>query len=102
MKKWKKRSAVLAAVLTATVSFTGCGSNGGNSAPATTVASGNGGEAKSDAAPAGELAKLSFSWWGNDDRHQATQEAIDAFNAAHVTWKRLLLPVMRAVRKPIS
>ncbi len=83
MKKWKKSSAVLAAVLTATVSFTGCGSNGGNTAPATTVASGNGGEAKSDAAPAGELAKLSFSWWGNDDRHQATQEAIDAFNAAH-------------------
>ncbi len=83
MKKWKRSSAVLAAVLTATVSFTGCGSNGGGSATATTVSSGNGGEAKSDAATSGELAKISFSWWGNDDRHQATQEAIDAFNAAH-------------------
>jgi len=32
---------------------------------------------------AGGTAALSFSWWGNDDRHQATQKAIDAFNAAH-------------------
>lgn len=32
---------------------------------------------------AGGEVELNFSWWGNDDRHQATQEAIDAFNAAH-------------------
>lgn len=81
MKKWKRSSVVLAAVLAATVSFTGCGGNGGGSA--TAVSSGNAGEAKSDGAADGELAQISFSWWGNDDRHQATQEAIDAFNAAH-------------------
>lgn len=83
MKKWKRSSAVLAAVLAATVSFTGCGGNGGGSAQTNAVTSGNAGEAKTDAAGSGELAQISFSWWGNDDRHQATQEAIDAFNAAH-------------------
>ncbi len=30
-----------------------------------------------------KVQKISFSWWGNDDRHQATQKAIEAFNAAH-------------------
>ncbi|WP_024347679.1 ABC transporter substrate-binding protein [Lacrimispora indolis] len=83
MKKWKRSSAVLAAVLAATVSFTGCGGNGGGSAQTNAVTSVNAGEAKTDAAGSGELAQISFSWWGNDDRHQATQEAIDAFNAAH-------------------
>ncbi len=82
MKKWKRSSAVLAAVLTATVSMIGCGSNGGGSEQANAVTSANSGEAKADAASGG-LAQISFSWWGNDDRHQATQEAIDAFNKAH-------------------
>ena len=30
-----------------------------------------------------KVEKINFSWWGNDDRHQATQKAIDAFNTAH-------------------
>lgn len=35
-----------------------------------------------DASGSAEV-ELRFSWWGNDDRHQATQSAIDAFNAKY-------------------
>ena len=91
MKKWSKAGIVCAAVLAASMAMTACGGK--------TAETGNTGEAGSTGAAgtekaadvktpeaskaSGETAKLSFSWWGNDDRHQATQNAIDAFNAAH-------------------
>ena len=91
MKKWSKAGIVCAAVLAASMAMTACGGK--------TAETGNTGEAGSTGAAgtekagdektpeasksSGETVKLSFSWWGNDDRHQATQNAIDAFNAAH-------------------
>ena len=91
MKKWSKAGIVCAAVLAASMAMTACGGK--------TAETGNTGEAGSTGAAgtekaadektpeasksSGEIVKLSFSWWGNDDRHQATQNAIDAFNAAH-------------------
>lgn len=91
MKKWSKAGIVCAAVLAASMAMTACGGK--------TAETGNTGEEGSTGAAgtekaadektpeasksSGETVKLSFSWWGNDDRHQATQNAIDAFNAAH-------------------
>lgn len=76
MRKFKKLSIVCAAVLAVSVVAAGCG--GGNSE--SNSASGSSFEDPNKQADASEL---SFSWWGNDDRHQATENAIDAFNKAH-------------------
>ncbi|RKD30143.1 ABC transporter substrate-binding protein [Lacrimispora algidixylanolytica] len=73
MRKWKKTSFMCAAALAASLTLAGCGGGSSN-----TSASGD-----SKAKGSDEPVELSFSWWGNDDRHQATQKAIDAFNAAH-------------------
>lgn len=70
MKKWKRVS-ILSAALALCIAGTGCGKSAD--------AGGKAGEK----GKSGQEAELSFSWWGNDDRHQATQNAIDAFNAAH-------------------
>ena len=71
MKKWQKLGMVGACISTVMMTA-GClpdsGKSGGDSAKTE-----NG---KTEA-------NINFSWWGNDDRHQATQNAIDAFNAAH-------------------
>lgn len=73
MRKWKKTSIMCAAALAASLTLGGCGGSSSN-----TSASGD-----TKAKGGDEPVALSFSWWGNDDRHQATQKAIDAFNAAH-------------------
>jgi oligogalacturonide transport system substrate-binding protein len=77
MKMWKKTSMVLAVMMTISMVATGC-AQGDSSASSTTDTGKEVAVEKS-----GELAELTFSWWGNDDRHQATQNAIDAFNEAH-------------------
>ena len=91
MKGWSKAGIGCATILASSMAMTACGGK--------TAETGNTGEAGSTGAAgtekaadektpeasksSGETVKLSFSWWGNDDRHQATQNAIDAFNAAH-------------------
>ncbi|MDR1765053.1 MAG: extracellular solute-binding protein [Lachnospiraceae bacterium] len=86
-KNQMKATAITLAAMLAAASMTACG--GGASGAGTAGAGAGASGAPADgtaaaAAPSGEVAQISFSWWGNDDRHQATQEAIDAFNAAHV------------------
>ncbi|WP_328992846.1 extracellular solute-binding protein [Kribbella sp. NBC_01245] len=41
----------------------------------------------SDSGSDGDQVTLRFSWWGSDARHQATQKAIDAFQASHPNIK---------------
>lgn len=71
MKMYKKTSMVLAMLMALSMATTGCGKSGGSTN--SNVATGN----------SVGSAEITFSWWGNDDRHQATQNAIDAFNEAH-------------------
>lgn len=68
MKRWKRIGLAGACIGTIAMTAAGCLPSGESS---------DAGKAE------GGTAQISFSWWGNDDRHQATQSAIDAFNAAH-------------------
>jgi oligogalacturonide transport system substrate-binding protein len=77
MKMWNKTSMVLAVMMAISMVATGCAKNDSSVSGTTDT----GKEAAVE--KSGELAELTFSWWGNDDRHQATQNAIDAFNEAH-------------------
>lgn len=74
----------VASLLTAAVcltSFAGC-SGGTKQANADSAASQQASEAKSGAANAGvptDKVTLRFQWWGGDDRHKATNDAIKKF-----------------------
>ncbi len=83
MKSFKRTVLILAGVLAASMAAAGCG--GSKNADAGTAGAEKSVSAKtSDKGKAGgKETELNFSWWGNDDRHQATQNAIDAFNTAH-------------------
>lgn len=74
VKKWKKKGVVLAVVMVLIIAVTGCG----KSSSGTTDTQG-----KTATENNKEVVELTFSWWGNDDRHQATQNAIAAFNEEH-------------------
>lgn len=94
-KNWKKAlSLVLAAAMTA--GLTGCG--GGAKQPETTkaeetTAAGTGAaQAETTGAPVAaegleinttDPIEISFSWWGGDARHEATQNAVKAFMAKY-------------------
>lgn len=82
MKKGRNMRSMCAVVLAAGMALTACG--GGAKADSNTTAAANAATtAAGETKKAGEASALSFSWWGNDDRHQATQTAIDTFNTAH-------------------
>lgn len=65
-KKWSLIAVSVAAVITAGMLLAGC----------------DGSSSKGD-----EQTTIRFSWWGNDDRHQVTQEAIKAFEEQNPTVK---------------
>lgn len=78
---------LLAMTLTASV-FGGC--SGGSTptssseTPSAQAPSTAGSAASADAAqPSDGPVELSFSWWGGDSRHEATQKAIEAFTAKY-------------------
>lgn len=85
MRKSMKKVVSLTLASVMALSLTACG-GGSSSAPATTAAaeggaaSGNGG---GEAAASGEQVNLTFSWWGGDARHEATEKAIQAFMAKY-------------------
>lgn len=85
MRKSMKKVVSLTLASVMALSLTACG-GGSSSAPATTAAaeggaaSGNGG---GEAAASGEQVNLTFSWWGGDTRHEATEKAIQAFMAKY-------------------
>lgn len=80
MRKNMKKAVSLTLASVMALSLTACGgskaSNPTTAAPAgTTAAAGD-----STAAPiSDEPVELTFSWWGGDSRHEATEKAIDAF-----------------------
>lgn len=84
-KSMKQATALTMAVITA-ASLTACGGSKAD-APAETKAAET--KAADAAAPAGDAAasdepvELTFSWWGGDTRHEATEKAIEAFMAKY-------------------
>ncbi len=77
-KSMKKATALALAVVTA-ASLTACG--GGSQQ--TSGGSSNGGGASADGASADGKVHLTFSWWGGDSRHEATEAAIAKFMEIH-------------------
>ncbi|MHC5228661.1 ABC transporter substrate-binding protein [Enterococcus sp. LJL99] len=71
MKKWKIRAIALISMVTVLSLVTGC----------------NAGRKKADTAKQDGDVEISFSWWGNDDRHKATQDMINNFEKDHPTIK---------------
>ena len=69
----KRQMAGLAVAVMAASLMAGCSTT--NETPEATTGAGNAQQAST-----GNGVQLRFSWWGNDDRHQATQKAIENFN----------------------
>ncbi|SFG20560.1 ABC transporter substrate-binding protein [Oribacterium sp. WCC10] len=76
----KRQVAGFLAAATAVSLLAGCSTT--NEVPSASTA-GSGTQAAS--AGNGSGVQLRFSWWGNDDRHQATQKAIDSFNSTNTS-----------------
>lgn len=86
MKK-KFLSAVLATAMLATT-LTGCGESADKTTEATTTAATEAGTTAADAGSADDGAAydectITFDWWGGDSRHEATQAAVEAFEAKY-------------------
>lgn len=87
MRKSMKKVLSLTLASVMALSLTACGgnsagSNSGNSndgGSTTAAAADNAG----GAADSGEQVNLTFSWWGGDTRHEATEKAIEAFMAKY-------------------
>lgn len=75
MKKLKFLSLLVGALVVFTA-LAGCGAS---NAPSTTGASTEQSTSKPTEAPASKVS-LTFSWWGNDTRHAATNAAVDFWN----------------------
>ena len=69
MKKWKKQWIVVGSLLSVLLVLAGC--NAGRK------------KTETETTGSGDRVEISFSWWGNDDRHQATQEMIAHFEKEH-------------------
>ncbi|WP_333652024.1 ABC transporter substrate-binding protein [Lacrimispora sp.] len=83
IKQWTAMS--LAAVMA--MSLTACG-GGGSTGGATTAAATDGTTAAAgETTASGEQVELTFSWWGGDSRHAATEEAIKAFEEKYPNIK---------------
>jgi len=63
MKHWKKGVLTVISLLSVMLITAGC----------------NAGKKKTDTEKKDGAVEISFSWWGNDDRHKATQDMIDNF-----------------------
>ncbi len=77
MKNMKRATALTLASITA-ISLVGCG---GSSTTATTAADTKAaGESSAEGGNSGDASgEITFSWWGGDSRHEATEKAIAAF-----------------------
>lgn len=86
MKKRAGMRAATAAMMSAAVLLTACGSGGGAQQTQAQTAGESKAETqaeKTEAAPAaessGEIVELRISWWGSDARHEATLQVLDLF-----------------------
>lgn len=76
MRKNMKQAVALTMAAVTALSMTACG---GGSSSGETAAGGTQAAAGSEAAGSDEQVQLTFSWWGGDSRHEATEKAIAAF-----------------------
>ncbi|MEG0722432.1 MAG: ABC transporter substrate-binding protein, partial [Lachnospiraceae bacterium] len=89
MKKTSKQVMALAMVGTMVASMAGCMPTAKTETAATTVATTTGSTESTTAATSGNVINttdpitLRMNWWGGDSRHQATLEAIKAFEAKY-------------------
>lgn len=90
MRKSIKKAVSLTLASVMALSLTACGGGSSNSgattaAPASNTEANNAGadSAGGEAAGSGEQVNLTFSWWGGDTRHEATEKAIEAFMAKY-------------------
>ena len=72
MRKTKKVLSVMLAAMMTTSLVVGCAGGGGET--------GNG---KSESGGDGEKVTLRFSWWGGDERNEATLDVIEAYEKEH-------------------
>lgn len=81
----KAVSLTLASVMALSLTACGGGSSSGSTtaAPAENAGGAAAGNAGGDSAASGEQVNLTFSWWGGDARHEATEKAIEAFMAKY-------------------
>lgn len=84
--KWKKWLPGFMAAILVLVTVTGCSSSNNDTGSNNSTSANEENEGNSSSGKQGEVV-LRFSWWGGDDRHQATLEAIKAYKevAPHVT-----------------
>lgn len=82
MKKSMKKAVALTMAAVTAASLTACGGGDKAAAPAETKAADAAAPA-GDAAASDEKVELTFSWWGGDARHEATEKAIAAFMAKY-------------------
>lgn len=81
MRKSIKKAVSLTLASVMALSLTACGGSK-SSSDATTAAPANN-NAGGEAASSDEQVNLTFSWWGGDARHEATEKAIEAFMAKY-------------------
>jgi len=89
MRKSIKRALALSLAAVMTVSLAACGGGSSDSAPTSAADSGGGaGTPETNAEPAAaegltvnttDPITITFSWWGGDSRHEATQNAVKKF-----------------------
>lgn len=80
MKKSMKKAVSLTLASVMALSLAACGNGGSKESASTGAAAGAGTDS-------GEAVELTFSWWGGDSRHGATEKAIDAFMAKYPNIK---------------
>lgn len=83
MKNMKRAAALAMASVTA-ISLVGCGGSSSTetTAAADTKAAGENGSA--EGGNSGDISgDITFSWWGGDSRHEATEKAIEAFQTKY-------------------
>jgi len=85
MRKMKKWLMVLVATSMVVTSLAGCSAGKKDAAGAADDSTTT--EATDKKEATGEQVEVSFSWWGNDDRHAATQAMIDKFEETHPNIK---------------
>ena len=83
----KKNMALVMATMMAAASLTACGVSGSASPTAADTKAADtkaAGESSAEGGNSGDISgNITFSWWGGDSRHEATEKAIEAFQAKY-------------------
>lgn len=87
MRKSMKKAVSLTLASVMALSLTACGGQSSDTGATTAANNAAAGSAGDGAAGSSEQVNLTFSWWGGDSRHEATEKAIQAFMAKypHIT-----------------